>query len=118
LRGFLATFLAHYQDGHQDFPWRVIQVGGTEGDLVGRDFLSRLGDKCREQASHQDWSWVHPGFGTDEWIIDSKLGLDPKKVGFVPGVNTATYKYYVDFAAKEGLPYIIVDDGGTDPNDK
>ena len=28
-----------------------------------------------------------------------------------PGVNTQTYKYYIDFAAKYGIPYIILDEG-------
>ncbi len=34
-------------------------------------------------------------------------------VDFKAGINTKTYKYYMDFAAKYGIPYIILDEGGT-----
>ena len=32
-------------------------------------------------------------------------------VDFPAGINTPTYKYYIDFAAENGLEYIIVDEG-------
>jgi alpha-glucosidase len=32
-------------------------------------------------------------------------------VDFKAGINTETYKYYIDFAAKYGIPYIILDEG-------
>ncbi len=32
-------------------------------------------------------------------------------MNFKSGVNTETYKYFVDFAAKYGLQYIILDEG-------
>ena len=45
----------------------------------------------------------------------SRMGLVERAqvdgVDFKPGVNTETYKYYIDFAAKYGIEYIILDEG-------
>jgi alpha-glucosidase len=32
-------------------------------------------------------------------------------VDFKSGINTQTYKYYIDFASKYGIEYIILDEG-------
>ena len=54
-----------------------------------------------------DTSWIKPGKVAWDWWNDSNLsGVD-----FKPGVNTQTYKYFIDFAAKYGLEYIILDEG-------
>ena len=49
-------------------------------------------------------------------MISGQLGLDPAQCGFEPGLNTDTYKYYLDFASSFGYPYIIIDDGWANPN--
>ncbi len=60
-----------------------------------------------------DASWINPGIGTDEWIINVNLFNVP----FKSGVNTASYKYYIDFAKKFGLDRIMMDAGWSDNND-
>ncbi len=52
--------------------------------------------------------WLNPGKGTDEWIIGTNLFNVP----FRTGVNTATYKYYIDFAKRFGFDRIMMDAGG------
>ena len=55
----------------------------------------------------QDTSWIKPGkVAWDWWNANNIYGVD-----FKAGINTATYKYYIDFAAKYGLQYIILDEG-------
>lgn len=54
-----------------------------------------------------DASWVRPGKISWEWWHS----LNIYGVGFRSGVNTATYKYYIDFAAKYGIDYILLDEG-------
>ena len=54
-----------------------------------------------------DASWVRPGKIAWDWWN----GLNVYGVDFVAGVNTATYKYFIDFAAKYGIEYILLDEG-------
>ena len=55
----------------------------------------------------QDTSWIKPGkVSWDWWNANNVYGVD-----FKAGINTATYKYYIDFAAKNKLDYIILDEG-------
>src|SRR5258708_26422737 len=49
------------------------------------------------KAGNVAWDWWN------DWNV---YGVD-----FKAGVNTETYKYYVDFAAKYGISYIILDEG-------
>ena len=60
-----------------------------------------------------DHSWIHPGQATDEWII----GINLFNVKFKTGVNTATYKYYIDFAKTFGFERIMMDAGWSDYKD-
>jgi alpha-glucosidase len=55
-----------------------------------------------------DVSWVKPGQVSWDWW---NATFSPFGVDFKSGINTATYKYYVDFASKYGIPYIILDEG-------
>ena len=38
-------------------------------------------------------------------------------VDFTAGINTQTYKYYIDFASANGIEYVVLDEGWSDPLD-
>ena len=103
-----APFIAK-TTGTRKFPWRVFIVEREDRKLPENDLVYRLGSPSRVQET----SWIRPGQGTDEWIIDIALSGVP----FKAGINTATYKYYIDFAKKFGLERIMLDAGWSDNND-
>ena len=91
-------------DGTRTFPWRVINLVDNEADLIHSHLTGQM---ARERDMNKDWSWVKPG--KVQWDWWSRFNL--KGVDFRFGINTATYKHYVDFAAENGIPYIIMDEG-------
>jgi len=93
--------------GPRSFPWRTIIVARNDYELLACDMVSRLAAPSPE---NMDFSWVRPGKVAWEWWNSCSL----TNVDFVAGVNTATYKYYVDFAASQGLEYVILDGGWYD----
>lgn len=89
--------------GRRTFPWRVIGIAEKDGDLLTNQ-LTWLLAKPSQVA---DPSWIKPGkVAWDWWNFNNVYGVD-----FKAGINTATYKFYIDFAAKYGIPYIILDEG-------
>ncbi|ADB41691.1 glycoside hydrolase family 97 protein [Spirosoma linguale] len=102
-----ADFIAR-TTGKRTFPWRVLVIG-TDRDLPASDMVYRLATPSRIG----DASWVKPGKCTDEWITNINL----YNVPFRAGVNTETYKYYVDFAKRFGFDRILLDAGWSDNND-
>ncbi len=94
--------------GKRTFPWRVLVIG-TDKELPASDMVYRLATPSRVP----DASWVRPGKCTDEWITNINL----YNVPFRAGVNTDTYKYYVDFAKRFGFDRILLDAGWSDNND-
>ncbi len=89
--------------GSRTYPWRVLGVVEKDGDLLTNQIVYLL----EKPSQVQDTSWIKPGkVSWDWWNAWNVYGVD-----FKSGVNTATYKYYVDFAAKYGIPYIILDEG-------
>lgn len=96
-------------NGTRVFPWRVIGISQHDGDLLTNDLVYRL---ARPPVS-SDWSWVKPGISTDEWIC----GINLHHVDFNAGINTETYKYYVDFASRFGMQYVMLDAGWSDYDD-
>jgi len=89
--------------GTRTFPWRVLGIADRDGDLITNELVYLL----ESPSKLQDTSWIHPGKVAWDWWNDWNIsGVD-----FHAGINTKTYEYYVDFAAKYGLPYIILDDG-------
>ncbi|MCX6213383.1 glycoside hydrolase family 97 protein [Spirosoma sp.] len=102
-----ADFIAR-TTGKRTFPWRVMVIG-TDRDLPASDMVYRLATPSRIG----DASWVKPGKCTDEWITNINL----YNVPFRAGVNTETYKYYVDFAKRFGFDRILLDAGWSDNND-
>lgn len=95
--------------GERTFPWRVLVFARKDNDLLTNDLVYRLG----RPPSHNDWFWVTPGISTEEWIIGSNV----YGVQFKSGINTATYKYYIDFANRFGLQFVMLDAGWSDPDD-
>jgi len=96
-------------NGTRNFPWRVLIIARNDKDLPANDLVYRLASPSKIN----DVSWIHPGKCTDEWIIDINLF----NVGFRSGVNTASYKYYIDFAKRFGFDRIMMDAGWSDTKD-
>jgi len=89
--------------GTRTFPWRVVGIAEKDGDLITNPMVWLL----ESPSQVQDTSWIKPGkVSWDWWNANNVYGVD-----FKAGINTDTYKYYIDFAAKYGLPYIILDEG-------
>ena len=89
--------------GTRTFPWRVVTIDPDDRALLENNLAYQLASKPVEG----DASWVRPGKISWEWWHSLNIyGVD-----FRSGVNTATYKYYIDFAAKYGIDYILLDEG-------
>lgn len=95
--------------GKRVFPWRVIAVSFQDKDLPVNDIVYRLASPNRVKET----SFIKPGQSTEEWII----GINLFNVPFKSGINTATYKYYIDFAKRFGLERIMLDAGWSDYKD-
>ena len=89
--------------GARMFPWRLLIVAGNESNLLDCDMVYSVAEPCRIP----DPSWIKPGKAIWDWWHDTALA----GVNFRSGMNTETFKYYVDFAAKYGLQYVLVDAG-------
>ena len=87
-------------NGTRSFPWRVMIVSADEGTFLSSDMVYALG-----RAPEGDYSWVKPGQAVWDWW--SRLPSDG--LDFTPGMNTQTWLYRIDFAAKYGIPYVLVD---------
>ena len=96
-------YIAAY-DGAVAFPWRIVNVSAQDREMLDNDLVWLLGEPADAQA---DWSWVKPGKVAWEWWNNWHVtGVD-----FKAGVNNETYKYYIDFASKYGIEYVILDEG-------
>ena len=89
--------------GERAFPWRIVAIGESDEELANQRLVWQLSDECRVD----DTSWIKPGKVAWEWWND--WGLEG--VDFEVGINNATYKYYIDFASRYGIEYIILDEG-------
>ena len=94
--------------GPRTYPWRVMQVSEKDTDMPTANMVYALAEPNRIG----DTSWIKPGKVSWDWWSDWNL----KGVGFRAGINTDTYLYYIDFAAKHGLEYVILDEGWYDSN--
>ncbi len=103
-----ADYLAETR-GSRTFPWRVLIIAQNDAQLLESEMVYKLARPCELS----DTGWIKPGkVAWDWWNALNLYGVD-----FKSGVNTATYKYYIDFAAKNGLEYIILDEGWYDLQD-
>ncbi len=96
-------------NGNRDFPWRVVVISEHDADLLNNDLIQKLAAPSRLK----DISWIRPGKVSWDWWNDWNIS----HVDFKAGINTATYKYYIDFASANKLEYIIMDAGWSDPLD-
>jgi alpha-glucosidase len=97
------TFISK-QEGKANFPWRVIIVSTKDEELTNSDMIYKLASPNPQNA---DFSWVKPGKVAWDWWNDWNL----YNVDFQTGINNQTYKYYIDFASKQGIEYVILDEG-------
>lgn len=88
--------------GTRNYPWRAMIVAENDANLVTNQLIYKLAPE-----SQGDFSWVKPGKIAWDWYNALILtGVD-----FKCGVNNDTYKYYIDFASKYGIEYVVLDDG-------
>ncbi len=102
------SFIARTK-GTRDFPWRVMLLATHDKELPANDLVYRLASPSRVK----DTSWIKPRKSTEEWIISSNIFNVP----FRSGINTNTYKYYIDFARRFGFEQVLMDAGWSDNND-
>lgn len=89
--------------GRRALPWRVIIIADEDRALLENQLVYELAPASRLG----DVSWIRPGKVSWDWWN----ALNLRGVPFRAGINTETYEYYIDFAAKYGIPYIILDEG-------
>ncbi len=92
--------------GKRDYPWRIFAITEHDTDMPTNNLVYALATP--NQIG--DTSWIKPGKVAWDWWNDWNL----QGVDFVAGINMPTYKYYIDFAAKNGLEYIVLDEGWYD----
>lgn len=90
-------------DGTRNFPWRAIVISEQDKDLLNCDIVQKLASPCRIA----DISWIKAGQVSWDWWN----GMNISRVDFRAGMNTASYKYFIDFASGYKIPYIILDGG-------
>ena len=90
-------------NGRQSLPWRAVVITERDADILNCDMAQRLAPVCRIS----DTSWIRPGKVAWDWWNNTNI----TGINFLSGMNTDTYLYYIDFAAKNRLEYIIIDEG-------
>ncbi len=89
--------------GSRPFPWRVLIISENDSELADSDLVYQLASPSRIG----DLSWIRPGKVAWDWWNDWNItGVD-----FKSGVNTETYKHYIDFASENKIEYVILDEG-------
>lgn len=96
-----ASYIA--KDVKDALPWRIVLVTRQDRQLLTAQLPERFGPQCQIA----DTSWIKPGKVAWDWWNATMLTGVP----FRAGMNTDTYRYYIDFAAKNHLEYIIIDEG-------
>jgi alpha-glucosidase len=96
-------------NGPRNFPWRAIAISQSDKELLNNDIVQKLAAPPRIA----DLSWIKPGQVAWDWWNNWNIS----HVDFKAGINTPTYKYYIDFAAANKIPYIIMDGGWSEALD-
>ena len=90
-------------DGRRSYPWRIVAYAATVTELPVNDMVWQTAEASRVA----DASWVRDGkIAWDWWNNWGVYGVD-----FKSGINTETYKYFIDFAAANGIEYVALDEG-------
>lgn len=100
--GNRADYIAR-TNGTRSFPWRAVVITEQDKDLLNCDIVQKLASPCRLS----DISWVKPGQVAWDWWNN----LNISHVDFRAGMNTATYKYFINFASTNKIPYVLLDGG-------
>ena len=99
-----ADFIAKV-DGKRSYPWRVFIISDDDRTFVESNLVTQLSPATKIS----DVSWIKPGQVAWDWYnANNVYGVD-----FEAGVNDETYKYFIDFASKNGIEYVILDEGWT-----
>ena len=89
--------------GKRAYPWRLLIITDDDRTFVESNLVTQLSDKSKIE----DASWIKPGkLAWDWWTASNIYGVD-----FRAGMNQATYKYFIDFASKNNIEYIMLDGG-------
>lgn len=105
-RDFQVTQTADYiavTKGVRVFPWRILCIAENDADLITNQLVYLLA----KPSQVRDTSWIKPGKVAWDWYNANKI----YGVNFKSGINTQTYKYYIDFASRYGIEYVILDEG-------
>jgi len=92
--------------GARTYPWRVMAITEKDTEMPVNNLVYALA----KSNSIGDTSWIKPGKVAWDWWNDWNL----KGVDFKAGINSRTYQYYIDFAAKNNIPYVVLDEGWYD----
>ena len=92
--------------GPRTYPWRVMAITEQDTEMPVNNLVYALATP--NQIGSTDW--IKPGKVAWDWWNDWNL----KGVDFEAGINTRTYQYYIDFAEKNHIPYVVLDEGWYD----
>lgn len=95
--------------GTRTFPWRIVAFAATDKDILNNQLVWLLGADCE----FKETDWIKPGKVAWDWWYAMNLTGVP----FKSGINTNTYKYYIDFASRYGIEYVNLDEGWSDQFD-
>lgn len=93
--------------GKHEFPWRIISITDDDTKMPTSNLVYSLA----RPSKVEDTSWIKPGKVAWDWWNDWGL----RGVDFKAGINNDTYKYYIDFASKNGIEYVVLDEGWYNP---
>lgn len=93
--------------GKRDFPWRIFAITTDDTQMPVNNLVYALASPSRVA----DTSWIKPGQSAWEWWNDWGL----YNVPFKAGINNETYRYFIDFAADNGIEYVVLDEGWYNP---
>ncbi len=95
--------------GKRTYPWRTVIIAKEDKDLLNNDMVYKLATPCQIE----DISWIKPGkLAWDYWCAWNIYGVD-----FRAGINTDTYKFFIDFASENNIDYVLLDEGWAESTD-
>ena len=99
-----ADYIAQVSGG-REYPWRVFMISDDDRTFLESNLVTQLSGSSRIE----DPSWIRPGMVAWDWYNANNIyGVD-----FEAGLNSETYRYYINFAADNGIEYVILDEGWT-----